>query len=190
MAAWIFVRNVFPRSYWQAADIREEQADLLGVSIREVRVSLTGKRSVRYRSQNTGKQVRFAAWRRWPDVTTRETYRQWKVERRAKKPEPPPKPEEWEVTISYASAKKLVDITVRITPDHPSTELTIRKAFWRALHGHEVDGFDIHAIDWRTDAGDFEYPTKLIPVETALDSMRPIARTVGYWQLRVARVEA
>lgn len=107
--------------------------------------------------------------------------------------------EEWEVTVSYASADgNLVDITFRLMgkPGVHYANDQVRAALW-FTHKHgagAMKDFSLDGLDWRNTYPrgrqiDYSYPDGKTGVQEVLDNAGGILNTVGLAGLRVALVE-
>lgn len=186
---WVEWERVWLRSHVTAGQVRARYR----ARGRKVRVSLTGHRSTFYRSRRTGRIVHYAAYARWgPARIHQERWREWLVEVLEEKKEK----EEWEVTVRYQSGRQVVDVTARLLVPAkyaPAREEDVRAAFWRAVHGGELTQFRFMGVDWRREVTRHGKTTVYeggSNKRADLESFRGMARRVGYYNLRVARVEA
>lgn len=184
---WIAFVTVWFRSHVTQAQVRAHYADQ-----GRVRATLTGGRRIHYRSHRTGRLVSYGAFQRWgPSRITAERWRQWLVERWERRA-PPPKVEEWEVTLRYGVGRKVNDVTVRLQAKDPGehTKEQVARAFWFA-HKHgaaALTAWDIVGVDWQRGARTYRYPTRLVGVNEVIRQVVGLTNTVGLDGLRVARV--
>ena len=77
------------------------------------------------------------------------------------------------------------DISVHVLAPHGMTEAQVRAAVWRrAMTGKTLDVVKILAIDWRKDGGE---PYHYGDDDSVWKSLRPILRTVGYYNFTLQR---